>query len=288
MVAHQQPAAQQTDGDVGQTVGQGDDGSDDGGGEIGFCLRLLSADIDGAVLFLHVGLQIVGLGGGKVGEGFLHHGVEVAALGEHIVKMLLTLGGDEGRQEDGRRRQGQHQQSQQPVFPQHHHTDDDDHQKAGHQGVNDLMDVVAHGGHVVGHPRKDVANGRLIHEADGQALDLFGDTDAQITGEVAADHVVEQEHFQIAEQAVADVDCQQYAQLRQDIRQQVAGVAALPVAVEIVDQRAQELRPDHGAEDHAQAEQTGQQEPLPDGLCLQQKPGDHTFFFSFHFVPPPV
>ena len=135
------------------------------------------------------------------------------------------------------------------------HGDGKDHEKAGHERVDDLMNVVSHGGYVVHHARENVADRRLIHIAHGQTADFIRDADAQLTGEVAADDPVEQLHLDIAEQAVAKVDQREPAHGAQETGQQVAAVGAVPPGIQPVDEAAEQLRAEHAADDYADAQQ---------------------------------
>ena len=289
LIADDEPAAEQADGDVGQRIREGDERPDDGRGEIGPCLGLAATLVQLGVALLCIILEVIGFCRGKVRKGLLRHGVEVAGLREHAVEVLFTAGGQERRQQDGGRGEHKDDGSQPPVFQQHHDGDGKDHEKAGHERVDDLVNVVSHGGHVVHHARENVADGRLIHIAHGQAADFIRDADAQLAGEVAADDPVEQLHLDIAEQAIAKVDQREPAHGAQETRQQVAAVGAVPPGIQPVDEAAEQLRAEHAADDHADAQQRGEQEPLPDRAGLPEQAADDMFLFRlFHWRSPPV
>ena len=296
-VLHDQPAAHQIDGDVGQGVGRGDDRLNDGGEETGAALfrNLPLVDLGmaaGAVLF-----EVVGLGGVVVGVGLLDHGVELARLLEHPVEAGFGLARNDGGEPDGQGREHHDQNGQQPVFQQQHDCDRGDLQKAAHDRVDDLMEGVADVGDVVGHAGEDVAHRRVVHIADGEPLDLVRELDADGAGEVAADGLVEQQHFEIGDQAPGGVDGQQGQQTRQDNLGD--GIARRLPDGEIVDQRldetAHQLRGGDGAADQQDAQEAAQGQLPADAFGLLQKlqqgacglPAFLGIDF-FHGWPPPV
>ena len=84
---HDQPAAEQIDGDIRQRVGRSNDRLDDGG-EIG-CFRLGDAAriVDLRVAFGAVLLEIISLCRRVVRVGFFHDGIQLAGLLEHLMEI---------------------------------------------------------------------------------------------------------------------------------------------------------------------------------------------------------
>ena len=60
---------------------------------------------------------------------------------------------------------------------------------------DDLMDVIADGGYIVGHTGQDISHGGLIHLGYGESLDLVGDPNAERASEVSADDFVQKQHL---------------------------------------------------------------------------------------------
>ena len=81
------------------------------------------------------------------------------------------------------------------------------------------MQGAAEAGHVLRHARENVADGRVIDKADGQALDLVGDLDAQIAGKIPADSAVEQLHLAVADGRAQEIHAEQRQQPRRELRQ---------------------------------------------------------------------
>ena len=300
-LADHQPATQEVDEDVGQGVGEGNHRLDRAAQEVGPGLRLLLEAVDLLVALPAHLLHVVGLGGGVVGVVLLHHGVEAAALAVHLPEVAVAPAGHQGAEADGQGHENDDQQGQPPVLQQHHHGDGGDLEKAGHHGVHNLMNGIAHAGDVVGHPLEDLSHRGVVHKGHRQALEFVGNGDAQVTGEVAADHVVHQQHLQVGEQALDGVDPQQGQDPRHQGGRQAAGdLSPRPAVVEDLDQIPQEGGPRQGAEDDHHRQQAGQGQPPADGLCGADDPEHHTpglgpagATFLSHFTahrrsPPPV
>ena len=56
-------------------VGEGDDRPHNGTGEVGVGFCMDTAAVDGGMLLLRIGFQVIGFGGSEVGKGFLYMGV---------------------------------------------------------------------------------------------------------------------------------------------------------------------------------------------------------------------
>ena len=216
---HDEPAAKQVDGDIGQRIGRGDDRLDDGG-QIGR-LRLGHAArvVDLCMALSAVLFEIIGLCRRVVRVGLLHDGIQLAGLLEHLVEIRFRPARDLRRQPDGDRHERDHGQRKLPVLQEHHDRDGQDLQKAACNGVEDGMQGAADAGHILRHAREDIADGRVIDKADGQALDLVGDLDAQIAGKIPADSAVEQLHFAVADGRTQKIYAEQRQQPRRELRQ---------------------------------------------------------------------
>ena len=216
---HDEPAAKQVDGNIGQRIGRGDDRLDDGGQigrlRLGHAARVVDPGMAfGAVLF-----EIIGLCRRVVRVGLLHDGIQLAGLLEHLVEIRFRPARDLRRQPDGDRHERDHGQRKLPVLQEHHDRDGQDLQEAARNGVEHGMQGVADAGHVLRHARENVADGRVIDKADRQALDLIGDLDAQIAGKIPADSAVEQLHLAVADGGAQKIYAEQRQQPRRELRQ---------------------------------------------------------------------
>ena len=81
------------------------------------------------------------------------------------------------------------------------------------------MQGAADPGHVLCHARENIADGRMIDKADGQALDFVGDLDAQIAGKIPADGAIEQLHLAVADSGTQDIHACQRQKPRRQLRQ---------------------------------------------------------------------
>ena len=291
---HDEPAAQQVDGDIRQRIGRGNDRLDDGGEirrlRFGDAARVVDLRVAlGAVL-----LEVIGLCRRVVRVGFLHNGIQLARLLEHLMEIRFRAARDLGRQPDGDRHERDHGQRKLPVLQKHHDRDGQDLQKAACNGVEDGMQGAADPGHVLRHARENIADGRVIDKADGQALDFVGDLDAQIAGKIPADGAVEQLHFAVADGGAQEIHTGQRQKPRRELRQH--GRARLR-RVKIIDQdlhqRAHLRWDDQRTHNERQTHDDAERKLPADGLrALQQLDervgGNVGFLFLLHFASPPV
>ena len=228
-------------------------------------------------------------------------GEALPADGKHSFKMLPAQVRYLYRQQHRHRHEQYHDQCQPPVLKQHHHSDGDYLQKADHQRVDNAVDGVAHRRDVLGHAVEYLADWSSVHEAYGEPAYLGRELDAQGAGEIAADDVIEQQHFQPAHQALQQVHPRQRkASTREHHGQARAGEAARPVIVQKLDAVAQQLRRGDGAGDYNKAYQTCKRQPFVYRLCLLHQSQQHgavtaaplagggSVLFVLHFASPPV
>ena len=293
-------AAHHVDNNVGQGVGKGDAGPHHGAQKVGGGLRLLLPLVDLLMGADGVLLKVIGFTGLVVSIALLHHGVELAALLEHLVKMLFTEGGDAGGKPDGERHKDQDNQGQPPVLQQHHHRQGDDLQETHRQGVHNIVDGSTQMGYIVVHPFQDLSGRGVVDIAHRQTADLVRHADAQGAGEIAADHVVQQEHFQIVHAALQQIYRRQHAAAGEQSPGQAAALKGPgPEVVQELYAAAQNFGGHHRAGDDDAADQTGQYQPAVDRPGFPNDAKDHLFvlpalcpglFFSLfpHLRSPPV
>ena len=202
--------------------------------------------------------------------------------------MFFTDRRDPGGKPHGNRCQQHHKAGQQPVFQKHGHRDHGDLKHTLHHHIKDLVDIPADLGNIAGHPAQDIANRGLIHILHRQPADLIGKLDADAAAVVTADHIVHQQHIEIAEDLGHPVYRQQQQQPLHQRRLNGAHRAAAPEIIQLLHQLTQDLRGSHRAQHRQNIQQRAQQQPVSDGLRLPDQTNSRLVDSFSHYAIPPV
>ncbi|OLA39786.1 MAG: hypothetical protein BHW31_03125 [Firmicutes bacterium CAG:110_56_8] len=154
--------------------------------EIGLGGGLAQLLVDDGVVLRRIFLQIVGLGGGKIGEAFLHDLRQLSGFFEPLVVVFPAGARDFRGDPQGDRGQYDDKAGQHPVLQKHGDGDHGDLENALHHHVKHLMDIVTHGAHIVDHPVQHVAHRGLIDVFHRKTPDFVGNGNSQVTGKVTA------------------------------------------------------------------------------------------------------
>lgn len=150
--------------------------------------------VDDGVVLRRVFLQIVGLGGGKIGEAFLHDLRQLSGLFKAFIIVFPADARDFRGYPQRNRRQHNDQTGQHAVFQEHGHGDHGNLKSALHHHVKNLVNVAAHFAHVVDHPVQNIAHRGLVDVFHREPPDFVGNGNAQAVGKMTAHRPVHQLH----------------------------------------------------------------------------------------------
>ena len=270
--AHDQPSANEVDADIGHGVGEFDQRLHDRAGKVGLGHGLAQLLVYDGVLLRRVFFQIVGFGCCEVGEALLHDLRQLSGFFEPLVVVFPAGARDFRGDPQGDRGQYDDKAGQHPVLQKHGDGDHGDLENALHHHVKHLMDVVAHGAHIVDHAVQYVTHRGLIDVFHRKTPDFVGNGNSQVTGKVTAHRPVHQLHIQIAEHALRRVHrCQQKKPADKAVPDGCLPVAQSEI-IELLYQVSQNFRRGNGAQHRENSQHRTDRDPSGNALCLPDDP----------------